>query len=119
MAFVIGAACIDELDGTCVDVCPVDCIYLGERRRYINPLECIECGACLPVCPASAISTAHSADPEWAADNARFFFDVLAGRKGPAGSPGGASRFGKIGVDTPFTTLAAKASHRVDRSDKS
>ena len=60
MAYVIGPMCIEELNGSCVDACPVDCIYEGERRRYIQPSECIECGACLPVCPGQG----HHQRPE-------------------------------------------------------
>lgn len=42
----------------CVDVCPVDCIYLGEGKNrmdkiyyYIDEEICISCGACLDACP--------------------------------------------------------------------
>jgi ferredoxin len=38
-----------------VDVCPVDCIYEGENQYFINPEECIDCAACEPVCPVTAI----------------------------------------------------------------
>ena len=66
MAYVITGQCIDELDGSCVDSCPVDCIYEGERKRYINPDECIDCGACLPECPVDAIiAPGESPDPVW------------------------------------------------------
>jgi Fe-S-cluster-containing hydrogenase component 2 len=87
-----------------VDACPVDCIYEGERRRYIQPSECIECGACLPVCPVKAITNGANAQFEWADDNERFFLTVLPGRSEPLGSPGGASLVGKVGADTAFTT---------------
>jgi ferredoxin len=103
MAYVIGPGCIEEVNGSCVDACPVDCIYEGERRNYINPLECIECGNCLPVCPVKAITNSQNAEPEWAEDNASFFNIVLAGRDEPLGSPGGASLLGKIGADTEKT----------------
>ena len=33
----------------------VDCIYEGEDQLYIHPDECIDCGACEPECPVSAI----------------------------------------------------------------
>lgn len=103
MPYVIGPACIEQLDGSCVDQCPVDCIYEGERRRYIHPTECIECGACLPACPVNAITTGPEAQPEWAQDNAAFFDTVLPGRSEPLGSPGSASLIGKVGVDTETT----------------
>lgn len=100
MPYVIGSGCIDELAGDCVDACPVDCIYEGARKRYINPQECIECGACLPACPVSAVTTGITADAVWAEDNRRFFNEPLPGRPAPIGSPGGAEGFGSAGVDT-------------------
>jgi ferredoxin len=39
----------------CVTVCPVDCFYEGENMLVINPEECIDCGVCVPECPAEAI----------------------------------------------------------------
>jgi NAD-dependent dihydropyrimidine dehydrogenase PreA subunit len=76
MAYVIGAACIDVMDRACVDECPVDCIYEGERSLYIHPDECIDCGACEPVCPVEAISYEDDVPDRWSdfiADNQRFF----------------------------------------------
>jgi ferredoxin len=55
MAYVITEPCIDVKDASCVDVCPVDCIYEGERQYFIHPDECIDCAACEPVCPVAAI----------------------------------------------------------------
>ena len=55
MAYIIAEPCIDTLDRGCVDVCPVDCIYEGEDHLYIHPDECIDCGACEPECPVTAI----------------------------------------------------------------
>ncbi len=55
MPYVIAEACINVKDKACVDVCPVDCIYEGERMLYIQPDECIDCGACEPECPVTAI----------------------------------------------------------------
>jgi NAD-dependent dihydropyrimidine dehydrogenase PreA subunit len=109
MAYVIGPTCIEELNGSCVDACPVDCIYEGERRRYIQPSECIECGACLPVCPVKAITSGPNAQPEWAADNDLFFSTVLPGRLEPLGSPGSASSVGKVGTDTGLTAKTPAA----------
>jgi NAD-dependent dihydropyrimidine dehydrogenase PreA subunit len=105
MTFVIGAACVDVMDRACVDECPADCIYVGERMAYINPDECIDCSACEPVCPVEAITTEEDVAPDEAtfvAENARFFSEILPGRTEPLGSPGGASRSGPIGVDTPY-----------------
>jgi ferredoxin len=58
VTYVIGAPCIDVMDKSCIDVCPVDCIHFEEgadRMLYINPEECIDCGACEPACPVQAI----------------------------------------------------------------
>ena len=55
MTYVITEACIGVKDRSCVDVCPVDCIYEGEDMLYIHPDECIDCGACEPECPVTAI----------------------------------------------------------------
>ncbi|HXG36284.1 MAG TPA: ferredoxin family protein [Dehalococcoidia bacterium] len=58
MTYVITDPCIDVMDKSCVEVCPVDCIHHEEgtdRKLYINPDECIDCGACEPVCPVTAI----------------------------------------------------------------
>ncbi len=58
MTYYIVEPCIDLLDKSCVEVCPVDCIHYEEgsdRMEYIDPDECIDCGACEPVCPVTAI----------------------------------------------------------------
>jgi NAD-dependent dihydropyrimidine dehydrogenase PreA subunit len=55
MPYVITEACIGTKDKSCIDVCPVDCIYEGEQMLYIHPDECIDCGACEPECPVTAI----------------------------------------------------------------
>ena len=62
MAYVITEACIGTKDRSCVDVCPVDCIHptsseddSADEMLYINPDECIDCGACEPACPVTAI----------------------------------------------------------------
>ena len=107
MTYVIGEACVDVLDRTCVDECPVDCIYEGERMLYIHPDECVDCGACEPVCPVEAIYYEDDLPEEWqpfAAENVRFFSEPLPGRDEPLGSPGGAARLGAVGVDTPFVS---------------
>ena len=37
MTYVIAQPCVDVKDRACVDECPVDCIYEGERTLYIHP----------------------------------------------------------------------------------
>ena len=107
MSYVIGADCIDILDRSCVDVCPVDCIYEGDRKSYINANECIDCGACEVECPVAAIQVDRVVrkDPELAVflEDSRAFFDtVLPGRDAVIGNPGGAMKYGEIGADTPL-----------------
>ena len=105
MTYVIAEPCIDVVDRACVEECPVDCIYEGERALYIHPDECVDCGACEPVCPVEAIYYEDDLPTQWAQykeDNARFFTDTLTGRNGPLDSPGGAARLGPLGVDTPL-----------------
>jgi len=108
MPFFIADHCLDVLDKSCMEECPVDCIYEGDRKMYINPRECIDCGACEPVCPVTAItSDLRISDPEkvWRDDNAAFFSEVLPGRSGALGQPGGALKTGRIGVDTPLAAV--------------
>jgi NAD-dependent dihydropyrimidine dehydrogenase PreA subunit len=103
MPYFIAGDCLDVLDKSCMDECPVDCIYEGGRKMYINPDECIDCGACEAVCPVSAISSDLRLSGEqvlWRDDNARFFSEVLRGRDAPLGSPGAAAGIGRIGADT-------------------
>ena len=63
LPYVIAEPCIDVMDKSCVDECPVDCIYEGSRKLYISPVECIDCGACEPVCPVEAISQDRGGRP--------------------------------------------------------
>ena len=68
MAFVIAEPCIDHMDQSCVAACPVDCITADlsvDRKLYIDPDGCIECGACANVCPNSAIFDARDLPRQW------------------------------------------------------
>ena len=70
MSYIIGSKCVGCIDGSCLKVCPVDCIdgpidtkKIGKmtdeervgKQLYINPDICIDCGACVPECPVDAI----------------------------------------------------------------
>jgi NAD-dependent dihydropyrimidine dehydrogenase PreA subunit len=69
MTYVIAEPCIDVLDLACVSVCPVDCIHYEEgvdRKLFIDPNECIDCGACEPECPVNAIFPEDQVPGEWA-----------------------------------------------------
>jgi NAD-dependent dihydropyrimidine dehydrogenase PreA subunit len=105
MTYVIAQPCVDVMDRACVDECPVDCIYEGARSLYIHPDECVDCGACEPVCPVEAIFYEEDLPGHFVpylADNETFFADPLPGRSSALGSPGGAAKLGAIGADTPL-----------------
>jgi len=86
MTYVIVEPCIDVLDKSCVDVCPVDCIHYEEgvdRKLYIDPDECIDCGACEPACPVTAIfaeDDVPEGQKEYTAIDALWFKDKAAAR---------------------------------------
>jgi ferredoxin len=73
MAYIICEPCIGTKDTACVDVCPVDCIhprkdegdFASAELLYIHPDECIDCGACEPVCPVKAIFPEGEVPAEW------------------------------------------------------
>ena len=65
VTYVIALPCVDVKDRACIDECPVDCIYEGERSLYIHPDECVDCGACEPVCPVEAIYYEDDLPEEW------------------------------------------------------
>jgi NAD-dependent dihydropyrimidine dehydrogenase PreA subunit len=84
MTYVIAEPCIGTKDTACVDACPVDCIhpkkdsdkYATEEMLYIDPVECIDCGACVPVCPVSAIFALDDLPEKWkdfTERNAKYF----------------------------------------------
>jgi len=98
MTYVIAEPCIDVKDKACVEECPVDCIYEGDRMLYIHPEECIDCGACEPVCPVEAIFYEDDVPDEWGEFTAINvdYFDVTG-----VGSPGGAATVGSSNKDHP------------------
>ena len=55
MTYVVCQPCHDCKYTDCVVVCPTDCFYQDENQLYIDPLECIDCEACVPECPVEAI----------------------------------------------------------------
>ncbi len=73
MAYVIAEPCIGTKDTACVDACPVDCIhpkknegdFVAQPQLYIDPVACIDCGACVPVCPVSAIFALDDLPEKW------------------------------------------------------
>ena len=88
MTYVITETCIGEKDRSCIDVCPVDCIHddvhldsvaedeSKDKILYIDPDECIDCGACEPACPVEAIfeeDAVPDAQKQYTAINAAYF----------------------------------------------
>jgi ferredoxin len=55
MTFVVTDNCQRCRFTDCVAVCPVDCFHGDDEMLYIDPNECIDCGACVPECPVEAI----------------------------------------------------------------
>jgi NAD-dependent dihydropyrimidine dehydrogenase PreA subunit len=97
VTYIIAQPCVDLLDKSCIEECPVDCIYEGDRMLYIHPDECVDCGACEPVCPVEAIFYEDDVPDQWKPfykANVEFFNDL--------GSPGGAAKTGKIHKDHPL-----------------
>jgi ferredoxin len=86
VAYVITDACIGTKDRSCVDVCPVDCIHDDgdvDQMLYIDPDECIDCGACEPACPVSAIFAEDDVPDNlkaYVAINAQWYKDKDAAR---------------------------------------
>ena len=100
MTYVIAQPCVDVKDKSCIEECPVDCIYEGNRMLYIQPDECVDCGACEPVCPVEAIYYEDDIPSQWKDSskiNTEFFIEL--------GSPGGAAKVGLTNSDHP--TVAA------------
>ena len=106
MTYVIAQPCVDLKDKACIEECPVDCIYEGERSLYIHPDECVDCGACEPVCPVEAIYYEDDVPEQWAdyyKANVEFFDDL--------GSPGGAAKLGLINKDHPIIAALPPQEH--------
>jgi NAD-dependent dihydropyrimidine dehydrogenase PreA subunit len=65
MTYIICEPCVGVKDKACVDVCPVDCIYEGDDMLYIHPDECVDCAACEPECPVTAIFAEEDVPEQW------------------------------------------------------
>jgi ferredoxin len=82
MAYIVAEPCIKCKYTDCVAVCPVECFYEGVNSLVIHPDECIDCGACEPECPTTAIFEESALPDKWKA-----FIDVnsvFSGAKVPA-----------------------------------
>lgn len=73
MTYVIAAPCVGSKDGSCLEVCPVDCIhptqdepdYATAEMLFIEPAECIDCGICAEACPVDAPYAEADLPDEW------------------------------------------------------
>ena len=94
MSYIICEPCVSTCDTACLEVCPVDCIHGPEnpfgsglearsedfevknKMLFINPEECIDCGACEPECPVEAIFEEDKVPNKWTSfisKNYKFF----------------------------------------------
>jgi NAD-dependent dihydropyrimidine dehydrogenase PreA subunit len=113
VTFVITQPCIDTTDQSCVEVCPVDCIHFEEgtdRMLYINPVECIDCGACQPACPVTAIFPEAEVPPDqqaFTAINELWYSDPGSARAQVAALLGGAPAPAAAPASTPAPAAEA------------
>ena len=87
MTYIVTDNCIKCKYTNCVEVCPVDCFYEGENMLVINPDECIDCGVCVPECPAEAIFSEDEVDDavQWVEFNRQYSktWPVITEKKDP------------------------------------
>lgn len=86
MTHVIIEPCVNVKDGSCVEVCPVDCIHSSEEHDqfFIHPEECIDCGLCVDACPVDAIAPLEEVPIKWLSyiERARLFFGLEPSSEG-------------------------------------
>ena len=85
MTYVVTDNCIRCKYTDCVEVCPVDCFYEGENMLVIHPEECIDCGVCVPECPAEAIFPESENLQKWVEFNREYAekWPVITEQKDP------------------------------------
>ncbi len=107
MTYVVTENCIKCKFTDCVEVCPVDCFYEGENMLVIHPDECIDCGVCVPECPAEAIvsDSEPAATSRWLELNRKYaeiWPNITAKKAAPSdadeqnGRPGKAAEFSPV-----------------------
>ncbi|MEH3154421.1 MAG: ferredoxin family protein [Gordonia paraffinivorans] len=109
MTYVVTDACVDELDRSCAEECPVDCIYEGARMMYINPDECVDCGKCMPVCPNDAIYSEHTVPEDKSS-----FLEMAVAVFEDSGAEGGAEDFGPVRDHPVIAALPSGGSGKAD-----
>ncbi len=65
MAHVVTQPCVGCKYTDCVVVCPMECFYGDAQQLYIDPDDCIDCGACVPECPVEAIYLDADVPDRW------------------------------------------------------
>lgn len=65
MAYIVTEPCINCKYTNCAAVCPVDAFREGPNFLTIDPLECIDCDACVSECPVEAIFPDDEVPEEW------------------------------------------------------
>lgn len=65
MAYVVADPCIKCKYTNCAAVCPVDAFREGPNFLVIDPVECIDCDACVSECPVDAIYPDDEVPEEW------------------------------------------------------
>lgn len=71
MAFIITAPCV--ADYSCLEGCPAGCIHPAPddpdfdrvEQLYVDPAACIDCGACVDLCPVDAVFAADQVPDRW------------------------------------------------------
>jgi len=109
MTYVVTENCIKCKYTDCVTVCPVNCFYEGENMLVIHPDECIDCGVCVPECPAEAIFADNEpqATQHWLEIN-RVYADLwpnITGKKSPL--PDADNENGRGGKEAELSPLPA------------
>lgn len=66
MTYIVTEPCLGCRHTVCVEVCPVDCFHFDDKMLYIDPIECIDCNACVPECPEEAIYPENDVPEQWA-----------------------------------------------------
>lgn len=111
MAYVIAEPCIGTKDTACVDACPVDCIHPEKNTKYddarsgfdevpqlyIDPVECIDCGARVPVSAIFALDDLPEKWKNYTEPNARY---VQGGKFTPEEYAQHNARLGRVGLAT-------------------
>ena len=92
MTFVVTEKCRGCKSTECVDACPVPAFHQAADILFINPNECIDCEACVPVCPVNAIVAGYELSPEdehYLEDNIRGCAEnpVITGKQAPLKDP--------------------------------